>query len=59
MGSISRGVFEAMDATITLIEVGDQAFLEVDGDNFHCSVTLNAEVMQGMNDWFTCLRMSK
>ena len=59
MARISTGHFEAIDGTLMLREVGGQVFLEVEGDNFHCSLTLNDSAVQGIADWFLCLRMSK
>lgn len=57
--AMAPGVFECLEGTITLREIGNQVYLEMEGDNWHCSVTLNQAANEGISDWFTCLKLSK
>jgi len=56
---IAPGIFECLEGSLTIRQVGMQVFLEIEGDNYTCSMTLSEESAQGIEDWLACLRLGK
>lgn len=48
-----------LEGEIKLSDVGSQAFIEVEGDNWYASVTLTNEAITGLHEWLTCYRQAR
>lgn len=50
--------FPVLEGDIRLREVGDNVFLELEGDCWYSCVTLSREAITGLHEWLACYRQA-